>query len=299
MAAWGGRHLMKKWFFIIDVGKCEHCNNCFLSCKDEHVDNDWPGYTLSQPRHGQRWMNIRRRERGQYPLIDVAYRPTPCMHCANAPCMAQAANGAVRKREDGIVLIDPEKAVGQKNLVQACPYGAIWWNEEKKVPQKCTFCAHLLDQGWEKTRCAQVCPTGALGVAQLTEAEMTARAAAENLRVLHPEYGTQPRVYYRNLHRFDRSFLGGSVAIAPAGVMECAGGARVTLWQDSRQVAETVTDAFGDFKFDGLQAEDGPFRVEIELAGFEKARLEVDLQTSRSLPEVVLTRSAPSASESP
>ena len=42
---------MKKWNLIIDVEKCEDCNNCFLACKDEHMYNDWPGYALPQPRH--------------------------------------------------------------------------------------------------------------------------------------------------------------------------------------------------------------------------------------------------------
>ena len=97
---------MKKWNLIIDVAECEDCNNCFLACKDEHVDNAWPGYAESQPRHGHRWMNILRKERGQFPLVDVAYQPTPCMHCDNAPCIAEAKDGAVYKRDDGIVIID-------------------------------------------------------------------------------------------------------------------------------------------------------------------------------------------------
>jgi Fe-S-cluster-containing dehydrogenase component len=288
---------MKKWHFIIDVGKCEHCNNCFLSCKDEHVGNDWPGYTWSQPRHGHRWMNIRRRERGQYPLIDVAYRPTPCMHCDNAPCIAQAGNAAVYERADGLVLINPEKARGREDIVQACPYGAMWWNAEHEVPQKCTFCAHLLDKGWQQTRCAQVCPTGALRVVQAQEAEMAAIVAAEELTTLHPEYGTRPRVYYKNLYRFDRCFLGGSVALAVQGVVDCAVGARVTLYQDSRQVLTTVTDAFGDFKFDGLLENSGGYEVQIELPGFKKAQVRVDLTTSLRVADVVLEPLPPSEEE--
>ena len=99
---------MKKWHMIIDVEKCEDCNNCFLACKDEYVDNDWPGYSASQPRHGHRWMNIMRKERGQYPIIDVAYLPVPCMHCDNAPCVKAAKDGAIYQRADGIVIIDPD-----------------------------------------------------------------------------------------------------------------------------------------------------------------------------------------------
>jgi Fe-S-cluster-containing dehydrogenase component len=49
---------MKKWMLIIDVEKCENCNNCFLSCKDEHVGNDWPGYAAPQPDQGPTWIAI-------------------------------------------------------------------------------------------------------------------------------------------------------------------------------------------------------------------------------------------------
>ena len=55
---------MKKAYMIIDVEKCEDCNNCFMACKDEYVDNEFLPYSSAQPRHGHRWMNIVRRERG-------------------------------------------------------------------------------------------------------------------------------------------------------------------------------------------------------------------------------------------
>lgn len=69
---------MKQNYLVIDIALCHDCNNCFMACKDEHVDNDWLPYTNAQPRHGHRWMNIHRTERGQYPRIDVAYLPMPC-----------------------------------------------------------------------------------------------------------------------------------------------------------------------------------------------------------------------------
>ena len=68
----------------------------------------------------------------------------------------------MRKRDDGILLIDPVKARGRKDLVEACPYGHIWWNEELALPQLWPFDAHLLDQGWKQTRGQQSCPTGAM-----------------------------------------------------------------------------------------------------------------------------------------
>ena len=71
---------------------------------------------------------------GQAPMVDVAYVSTMCMHCDDAPCISAAKNNAVKKRDDGIVIIDPELSKGQKHLVDACPHGAIWWNEKLFVP---------------------------------------------------------------------------------------------------------------------------------------------------------------------
>ena len=278
---------MKKWNLIIDVAKCEDCNNCFLACKDEHVDNTWPGYAGAQPRHGHRWINILRKERGQFPLIDVAYRPTPCMHCDNAPCIAQAQNGSVYKRDDGIVIIDAEKAKDQKGILDACPYGAVWWNEEKKLPQKCTFCAHLLDDGWKEPRCVQACPSGALRVLSTEESEMKKHMESENLEVLFPQYNTKPRVYYKNLYRFHRCFIGGSVSVDTDGTVDCAEGARVTLAKDNETVAETVTDVFGDFKFDNLEESSGRYSIDVVFQSLERKTMEIDLKASINVGDIL------------
>ena len=252
---------MKKWNMIIDVRNCEDCNCCFLACKDEHVDNDFPPYSASQAKHVHRWMNIMRKERGQFPLIDVAYLPTPCMHCDNAPCIKKAADNAVYKRDNGIVVIDPVKSKGQQNLVKACPYGAIWWNEEKGIPQKCAFCGHLLDGGWEKSRCVQACPTGALRMLHVEDSEMAKIIKDESLEVLHPEYNTKPRVYYKNLYRYLKCFIAGSVAFVRDGIEDCVGGAEVVLYQNGEKLMEMKTDNFGDFKFDNLDPNSGFYKI--------------------------------------
>ena len=279
---------MTKWNLIIDVEKCEDCNNCFLACKDEHVDNEWPGYTGSQPLHGHRWINILRKERGQYPLIDVAYLPVPCMHCDNAPCIKAAKEGALYKREDGIVLIDTDKAKGQKEILKACPYDAIWWNDEKNVPQKCTLCAHLLDEGWTEPRCVQACPTGALEIVREVDGETGSVMAQEDAEVLHPEFKTEPRVYYRNLYRYSRCFVAGSVSFQREGVTECAEEARVELWKNAEQVHVTVTDSFGDFKIDNLEENSGPYRIVISYRDYAKKEVQVDLKTSINVGEISL-----------
>lgn len=272
---------MKTWRLVIDIEKCENCNNCFLSCKDEHVDNDWPGYAAHQPGQGGSWIQIHGKERGQYPFIDVAYLPLLCMHCDDAPCIKAAKDGAVYKRPDGIVIIDPIKAKGQKGLVNACPYNAIQWNEGLGLPQKCTLCAHLLDEGWQKTRCVQACPTGALQIRHIDDAEMQEIVKSEKLEAYQPERKTSPRVYYKNLYRFTRCFIGGSIAVLVDSKEECAEGARVILFNAANEtIGECMTDNFGDFKFDNLEENSGKYMLRIEYAGHDTKTVEVEMNES-------------------
>lgn len=273
---------MKKWNLIIDVEKCEDCNNCLLACKDEHVDNEFPEYTASQPKHGHRWIDILRKERGQYPFIDVAYLPVPCYHCDDAPCVKAAKDGAVYQRKDGIVIIDPIKARGQEKIVKSCPFDAIWWNEEKGVPQKCTFCAHLLDEGWKEPRCVNACPTGALRAVKIEDSRMKKLVTREGLQLYEQKGNVKPRVYYKNLHRYTRCFIGGSVAATRDSITDCVEAADVILQNSSGQeIAKMSTDIFGDFKFDNLEAGSSRFTIKIRHEEFGEKDIEVELTESR------------------
>ncbi len=254
---------MKKWNLVIDVAKCFGCNACAVACHDEYYDNEFPGYAASMAKHGQRWIDILQREKGQVPMVEVAYLPVTCNHCDDAPCVKAAKDGAIAKRADGIVIIDPVKAKGQRQLVDACPYGAIYWNEEQQLPQAWPFDAHLLDQGWTRTRASQVCPTQAIRTVHAEEEDMRKLVEEEKLEVLHPEYKTRPRVYYKNLDRYFKAFIGGSLAGVIDGVTECVEGARVRLHRGEGVIGETRSDAYGDFKFQGLEENSGAYRVEI------------------------------------
>ena len=257
---------MKQKYLVIDNKYCTDCNNCFMACKDEHVLNCWEGYTEAQPRHGHRWMNIIRHERGRYNRNEFVYIAMPCQHCQNAPCVA-AGNGAVYKREDGIVLIDYEKARGMKELVDSCPYGAIYYNEELDVPQKCTMCAHLLDDpDWtpHQTRCAHSCPSHAIMSYDMEEDEFEKLIEVEKLEVLHPEYNTEPHVYYRNLYRYTKNYAWGAVLVDG----DCFEGAHCELEQDGKIIATCETNYFGDFKFDGL--DDGEYVIHVDADGKKK-----------------------------
>lgn len=268
---------MKKWNLIVDVAECTNCNNCFIATKDEYVGNEIKGYSVPQPLHGHKWISILKRERGHYPRIEVTYVPTMCNHCDDAPCMKQGG-GAVKKRDDGIVIIDPEKAVNRKDIVESCPYGAVWWNEEYSVPQAWTFDAHLLDRGWDKPRCVQSCPTGAIQVVKISDEEMAAKVNDEKLEVFRPELNTKPRVFYKNLHLYNKLFVAGEVLVSLDGVIDCASKAHVDLYSQDNKLASTETDAFGEYKIEGLDLELGDCELKISHANHSTRTITVSVK---------------------
>jgi Fe-S-cluster-containing dehydrogenase component len=253
--------MAKMWNLIVDVARCDNCRLCFLAVKDEYVGNDFPGVSAAQPAQGHSWLDIGRKERGSYPIVQARFMPVMCNHCDEAPCMKEARNGAVTKRPDGIVIIDPAKSKGQKQIVDACPYGAISWNAEQEIPQAWPFDAHLLDGGWTKTRAEQACPMNVFRTLKVEDADMRRIQADEGLEVLQPELGTKPRVYYRNLHLITKCFVGGTVVHHVGGVEECAAGVDVVLEQGGREVGRATTDTFGEFVIDRLEPNSRGYRL--------------------------------------
>ncbi len=279
---------MEKWNLIIDVAECTNCNLCTLATMDEYVGNAWPGYTAPMPKHGHRWINILQKERGQVPVVDVAYVPTMCNHCDEPPCIKAATGGAILKRADGIVLIDPEKSKGQLQLVDACPYGHIWWNEELDIPQAWPFDAHLIDQGWRQTRGQQSCPTGAMRALKVTDEEMQRLAREQKLEVMRPELEIKARVYYKNLWRYAKCFIAGTVSAEMDGGVDCVDGALVRLLKGDASVAETATDNYGDFRFDRLDGDSGSYTIEISAVGHATRNVTTTLGESINLGDIRL-----------
>jgi Fe-S-cluster-containing dehydrogenase component len=278
---------MTRYGMVMDATKCNGCYNCFLACKDEYCGNDFLPYSLSQPTTGHFWMKIIEKERGRYPKVKVSYTAVPCMHCEKPTCVQVAQDGAVYKRADGIVIVDPQKAVGQKNLVSSCPYRVIYWNEEKKVPQKCTLCAHLLDKGWKEPRCVEACPTGALIFGDLDDprSEIAVLLASGKTEVLHPEYGMGEKVSYIGL---PKRFVAGSVVFGDKD--ECGSGARVTLEGEGEKQTLTA-DNFGDFEFEGL-ASNKEYQVKVQAPGYKSQKITTKTAIDVYLGDIVLQKSS-------
>jgi Fe-S-cluster-containing dehydrogenase component len=272
--------------FIIDLSKCNGCYNCQIACKDEMVGNDWPPYSLSEPDIGQFWLKITEQEMGTAPKLKHAYVPQHCQHCDNAPCIKAAAPGAVYKRPDGMVIIDPVLSAGQKQLVAACPYGAVFWNAGLNIPQKCTACAHILDDstiagGIQTPRCVNACPTKALQFGDDSDPAM--QALMSQGQVLHPEYGTKPRVYYLNLPTL---FIAGAVYDPNAD--ECLEGASVTASDlTTGQTYSATTDNYGDFWLEELPGERS-YELNITKSGYLSKTMMVFLNEAKNVGDIGL-----------
>jgi len=238
-----------------------------VSCKDEHVGNSWPPYTDEQQKHEQKWINPEKHERGKTPFTEVCYITKFCQHCDNAPCLSKRPD-AFTRRGDGIVLINMDKAKGDKSLVAACPYGNVSWNEELETAQKCTLCAHLLDSGWAEPRCVHACPLRALSLVKCDDGDFETIVKGHKLRPI-TDGSNRPRVLYKNLYKQDTCFIAGTLAFNDGTVNRAAIDALVELRLNGELLTEVKTDFFGEFKIDRLPKNSGTFELTCILDGYK------------------------------
>ena len=135
-----------------------------------------------------------------------------------------AQNKAVYRRPDGIVIIDPVKAKGQKQIVVACPYRVIEWNEEKQVAAEMhPVCASAGQRGEGTQVCGVLSDRGAwsLGTWMTRRVRYARLMASGKTEALHPEYGMKEKVRYISL---PKKFVAGTVIYGD--IDECAGGWR-------------------------------------------------------------------------
>ncbi|MBW1997253.1 MAG: carboxypeptidase regulatory-like domain-containing protein, partial [Deltaproteobacteria bacterium] len=168
----------------------------------------------------------------------------------------------------------------------SCPYAAIWWNAEKALPQKCTFCVHLLEEGADKPRGAQACPTGALEMICVEDSDMERIREERGLEVLMPGLKAEPRVYYLNLYRHEKCFIAGNVVLQDKD--ECAEGAKVTLSKGNKGIDAVETNNYGDFKLDNLEENSGRYDLLVEYPGYREKKLSVEVKESVNIGTIFL-----------
>jgi ethylbenzene hydroxylase subunit beta/complex iron-sulfur molybdoenzyme family reductase subunit beta len=136
---------------------------------------------------------------GEFPNSYFFYMPRICNHCTHPACLEACPRKAIEKRDsDGIVLIDEDRCRGYRFCQEACPYKKIYYNEARRISQKCIFCFPRIDQG-VVTACSRQCPGRVRFVGYLDDPHGPIYKLVHDYRValpLHPEHGTQPNVYY-------------------------------------------------------------------------------------------------------
>lgn len=272
-----------RYGMVIKTDECIGCYNCFLTCQDEFCGNAYEGYAAAAPKEGHNWMRISETERGQYPRVKMAYVPKTCMHCDDAKCIEAAENGAVYRRPDGIVVIDPVKAVGQKQIVASCPYRVIEWNEAAQLPQKCNMCAHLLDRGDKEPRCVESCPNNAMVFGDLDDpgseiSRLVKQGAAEPM---NPDFNLKEKVLYIGL---PKRFVAGTVVFKDKN--ESAGNVQVELC-GKNETKQTRTNGFGDFEFEGLEANQS-FQLKISQPGYKDKKVKCSTAVDTHLGEIYI-----------
>ena len=260
--------------FMVDVAKCSGCYNCQIACKDEHCANDWAPYAAPQPNSGQFWCKVNQKEHGQVPKVRVEYWPT---FGGQNPAIADYAPEILMEREDGLQVILPEKAKGRRDIAEK--FEGVYYNEELGIPQACTGCAHLVDEG-RLPHCVDLCATGALRFGEKEEFA----AEIEGAETLLADGEGEPRVYYLNRPHL---FIAGDVWDPVDN--EIIEGAKISLTMPTGEVLETETDDFGDFFF--CRIDEGTYDIAIEAEGFRPVcRKGIRLTESLNLGDFPLER---------
>jgi len=182
----------KRYGLVIDLERCIGCQTCTIACKLENDFEKGSGIkveTVGGPHQDT--------PAGKYPNLSMHYIPRMCMHCEKPPCEDACPEGAISKREDGIVLLDEDLCTGCQVCISECPYDALVLDDGKNLVRKCSLCNHRVDQGLEPF-CVMCCETEAIFFGDLNDSEsaVSRLISKRNAGVIYGERGIGPGIYY-------------------------------------------------------------------------------------------------------
>lgn len=130
---------MERVSLYINQKNCMGCHACEAACKQEH------GLPV-----GPQLIQV----------IEKApkFIPMYCHQCGNAPCQKACPVDAIMTNDQGIVLVIRENCIGCRVCVDACPFGAMAFDEGTALAMNCDVCVHRLAVGKEPA-CMSICPT--------------------------------------------------------------------------------------------------------------------------------------------
>jgi formate dehydrogenase iron-sulfur subunit len=134
---------------LFDATKCVGCGACTEGCQEAN----------KQPKHEAKRFDENTftflMERGK-----ELYVRRLCMHCQQPTCASVCPVGALRKTAEGPVTYDPDKCMGCRYCMAACPFGvpAYEWRSATPRIRKCEMCHR---RGAKGPACAEACSSEA------------------------------------------------------------------------------------------------------------------------------------------
>ena len=130
---------MSKFSLMFIKKDCMGCHACEVACKQEH------GLGV-----GPRLVRVIEKSPDFFPVY--------CHHCANAPCKESCPVDAISRNKQGLVLIDKELCIGCQECMEACPFGAMQFDDDRETAVKCDLCVDRIKND-KAPACYSVCPT--------------------------------------------------------------------------------------------------------------------------------------------
>ncbi len=185
---------MARYGMAFDYNLCINCKACEIACKEEN------GIDLGAKNH-RLWI-ISKEPEGDFWELDrstVEFMPKQCNHCEHPLCLEACDQKAISIKDNGIVMIDRKLCELAQLCMSACPYGAIYTDEDANVADKCTFCYDTrLSQGKTTTACQITCPSKVRIFGDLDDpkSEISQVLKTREYFTLKPEKKTKPKLFY-------------------------------------------------------------------------------------------------------
>jgi formate dehydrogenase iron-sulfur subunit len=178
---------------LVDTTKCVGCRGCEAACAEFNGLTPPPDEeTVFAQRRNTTPERLTVVNRFKAPDGTRRFAKRQCMHCVEPACASACPVRALDKQPNGPVNYRPERCMGCRYCMVACPFEIPRYEYSQPVPRvrKCTFCAARQAEGLPPS-CATVCPSGALkfGKRGALVEEARQRVYGAGSRYVHHVYG--------------------------------------------------------------------------------------------------------------